>query len=434
MKKFFIVIMSLVCFWLSVCFGGCNIGETSASSTESPFAPTTTAYYGVVQTLEDYEGLYVYIPSMGVCNLPSYAEGVQSEVKLKDGDLICMTFESEEIEVLEVYPGRIVNPVKSITVEMENVQLQRKENDFILVIDYTNAIKEDFIAYEKDYFDTVYFTSLPYVENEEGGGAKQLSEYCTATIEDYTGDKTRLYLRLQLGEYTIQDFLEKFSARCIRLQAEISSKVQPLQNFFALYENLEKSDIKKVEIINYPGCIAPSESPPIEYKESTLLDDIDVVYAWLKGLKGNLVEVMRNEVSAEGGGASTLIVYTDFGTFKIFEMPRGLRIWGRYFKQKGEIRFPDIQGETVTYTFDCYFNEANLYIDGEEKGVYNFEFNKIMCKETAEEFTTQQEYKLVTDIGELTLYDGKHFERNGMKYEIINEIDFSKIFEDFPLK
>jgi hypothetical protein len=317
---------------------------------------------------------------------------------------------------------------------MENVQLRQEKNDFILVMDYTNAIKEDFLAYEKDYFDTVYFTSLPYVENEEGGGVRQLSEYCTATIEGYSWDRTRLYLRLQLGEHTIQDFLERFAARRIRLQAEISSKVQPLQNFLALYDNLEKSDIKKVEIINYPGSIAPSERPPIEYKESTLSADIDVIYTWLKSLKGNLVEVMRNEVSAEGGGASTLIVYTDFGTFKIFEMPRGLRIWGRYFKQKGEVRFPDIQGETITYTFDCNFNEADLYIDGEEKCVYNFEFDKITCKETAEEFTTQQEYKLVTGIGELTLYDGKHFERNGMKYEIINEIDFSKIFEDFPLK
>lgn len=416
MKKIITTILSLLFLLVGVCFVGCGKPQTQVSG---------RSYYGVVQTLEDNEGLFVYIPEVGVCELPSYKDGEQQDITVKEGDLIRMDFEAEEVEFMERYPVGVKTPVKSMTVAMGNVELAQDGSEYILTVDYTQALKEKFLAYEKGLFDTVYFIGSQGVEGTDNVGGTVIHEYCTATIEG--NDSERLSLRLHLGEQSIQGFLKGFATKRIGISPKDPLNAQPLVNFFEVSDSLQKSDIQKIETVEYAGSVSPAQRAPVEYKTSTLATDIDAVYTWLDGLQETLTEVTEGETLVEGGGEICLTVYTRLGTFKICEGGYNyLRIWDKYFAQ--EDKMPDIVGETVTYTFESYSDEAKIYMDIADGGVMvdtiTFDFGGMVCKLSDKTFTNKR-FLLVADIGELFVYDGTHFERNGIVYEIISDVNFS---------
>ena len=205
------------------------------------------------------------------------------------------------------------------------------------------------------------------------------------------------------------------------------------KSYFDMIDELQISDIKKIETVEYAGSVAPNIRKPIEYKTSTRVTDIERVYVWLKSLQGALTKIPDEEAQLEGTGTKIFTIYTAQNYFAISDVGRNyLNIGGVFYGQEGET--PEIAGETVTYKFESYYDEAELYIDGEKVGNYDFEFDKIVCKETWGDFARQQEYKLVASIGELIIYDETHFNRNGVKYEIVEGSNFSKIIEDFPLQ
>ena len=202
---------------------------------------------------------------------------------------------------------------------------------------------------------------------------------------------------------------------------------------FSRIDGIELSDIQRVETIKYAGSISPINRAPVEYKTSTLSADIEKVYNWLRALKENVTKIPDKDAMLDGNSVTVLYVYTtNDRCFKVSDVGRNnLHFYDTYYAQEGEM--PEIVGETVTYKFESYDDEAGLYINDEKVKEYTFDFDELVCvKKDFETFGAP--YKLVTSIGSLYLYDEKHFIRNDIQYEIIGEFDFSQIFTEFPMQ
>ena len=148
-------------------------------------------------------------------------------------------------------------------------------------------------------------------------------------------------------------------------------------------------------------------------------------------MQGTLTQIADEEAQLAGAGTKIFTIYTSQNYyFTISHVGRNyLNIEGGFYEQEGNI--PEIVGETVTYKFESYYDEAELYIDNEKVKEYTFDFDELVCIE--KDFATNgNPYKLVASIGSLYLYDEKHFIRNDIQYEIVGKFDFSQIFKDYP--
>ncbi len=106
MKKFWALLLSVIC---CLCFAGCNavnqlLNEIlSWGATVPPSSMPVATFYGVVQTLEDSDDLFVYIDGTGVCEIPSYKETLDVE----EGDMLRIEFHNViEVPIMECYPAR----------------------------------------------------------------------------------------------------------------------------------------------------------------------------------------------------------------------------------------------------------------------------------------------------------------------------------------
>ena len=217
---------------------------------------------------------------------------------------------------------------------------------------------------------------------------------------------------------------------CGWLMAETLPEAPIEISYFDIIEELQITDIQIIETVEYAGSVAPYVRDPIEYKTSTLAEDVETVYTWLKSLQGTLTKIADEEAQLAGAGTKIFIIYTAQNYCTISDVGRNyLNISGGFYEQEGET--PEIVGETVTYKFESYYDEADLLINGENVKDYTFDFDKLICIEKDFE-TSGTPYKLVASCGVLCLYDEKHFIRNGVQYEIISEFDFSQIFNEFP--
>ena len=101
MRKFFGLLIAVV---FCLCFAGCELGDFSWRVLVPPsLGPTPITYYGVAQTLEDNDGLFVYIPEIGVCDIPTYE---RETITVQEGDLLLIEFyDPEEVQIMERYPA-----------------------------------------------------------------------------------------------------------------------------------------------------------------------------------------------------------------------------------------------------------------------------------------------------------------------------------------
>ena len=105
MKKLLALLLSvLTCF----CFAGCD-GFEMIKLVPPSMQPCTT-YYGVAQTIEENDGLFVYIPEIGVCDIPAYDE----QMDIEEGDVLIMEFNTEEVQIMERYPAGFSIPADSM--------------------------------------------------------------------------------------------------------------------------------------------------------------------------------------------------------------------------------------------------------------------------------------------------------------------------------
>ncbi|MBO5736362.1 MAG: hypothetical protein J6S04_01010 [Clostridia bacterium] len=110
MKKIFSLLLSVI---FCLCFAGCNAVNQLLNdilrwgATVPPSAPPTWTYYGVVETWEESDGLFVYIDGVGLCDIPAYEK---EAVEVKEGDLLMMDFNTDEVEIMECFPARFGAP------------------------------------------------------------------------------------------------------------------------------------------------------------------------------------------------------------------------------------------------------------------------------------------------------------------------------------
>lgn len=103
MKKLLAVLLSaLMCF----CFVGCD--RLFVKYVPPSYAPCTI-YYGVAQTIEENDGLFVYIPELGVCDIPS----CDNQIDIEEGDVLIMEF-NKDVQIWERYPAEFSIPAYSI--------------------------------------------------------------------------------------------------------------------------------------------------------------------------------------------------------------------------------------------------------------------------------------------------------------------------------
>ena len=108
MKKLLGLVLSVL---MSFCFVGCD--SLFVKYVPPSYAPRTI-YYGVAQTIEENDGLFVYIPELGVCDIPS----CDNQIDIEEGDVLIMEFNTEEVQIMERYPAKFAIPAYSIrTVE-----------------------------------------------------------------------------------------------------------------------------------------------------------------------------------------------------------------------------------------------------------------------------------------------------------------------------
>ena len=201
------------------------------------------------------------------------------------------------------------------------------------------------------------------------------------------------------------------------------------KSYFEVIDKLQISDIQKIETIQYAGSVAPNMREPIEHKTSALAVDIEMVYTWLKGLQGALTKLSDEEASLAGAGTNFLTIYTKEYYFTISDVGRNyLNIDGCFYSQESET--PEIVGEKVSYTFESYYDDAKVYIDGIQIGTADFAFEDIVC----ERVDAEQHERLLwmdTCIGTIDVYSSQYFGRNGSTYKIISGADFTGIINKF---
>lgn len=105
MKKICVILLAFVC----ALFASCDIFKGYIPPSQGKM----TTYYGVVETMEGNEGLFVNIPSVGLCDIPSYEK---EQITVQEGDLLMMQFSSQDVVILERYPACISTPVHHMEV------------------------------------------------------------------------------------------------------------------------------------------------------------------------------------------------------------------------------------------------------------------------------------------------------------------------------
>ncbi len=199
------------------------------------------------------------------------------------------------------------------------------------------------------------------------------------------------------------------------------------EHYFDVISKLDISDIKSVESKKYAGSISPRHRAPVEHKASTLDADIKAVFAWIKALENNITPY-TGELS-EGGGTVCLTVNTSVGTLVLWENADRLLILGEnYYSQN--YKMPALEGETITYTFESYFNDVKVYIDGIQIGAADFAFEDIVCERIDAE-PNERLFWMDTCIGTVDVYGSQYFTRGTTTYKIISGPDFSGVINKF---
>ena len=122
MKKLLSLLLSAL---LCLCFAGCNAVNQLLNdilrwgATVPPSSAPVTTFYGVAQTIEESDGLFIYIDGVGMCSLPSYKETIVVE----EGDLLLMEFYTDEVYIMECYPARFGSPADYMRVIEFNFSL-----------------------------------------------------------------------------------------------------------------------------------------------------------------------------------------------------------------------------------------------------------------------------------------------------------------------
>ena len=193
-KKLLTIILAvLLMLCIDVSIVGCN----------APNRMIVEKHFGIVQRLEGYDELLVYIPEFGICEIPSY----ENETTVKENDLICLEFEylefRESLEVKETYPMQFSKSARKCEVRRENVEFEICEEESIFTIDLTEKFKNELTMYAKDVGDVLYFMGYKGASVDENGFKEGIGEPVKTTSATIVNiEESRLTIKLNSSSKT----------------------------------------------------------------------------------------------------------------------------------------------------------------------------------------------------------------------------------------
>ena len=423
MKKIILTILFSLCVFLGVCFVACNKEETYV-------------YYGVVQTIEGQEGLYMQIPNVGFCEMPTYEKDKEPNIIFNEGYLVTLEF-SSEIQVTKSNPAIIATPARSASVYEDKVVFEITENAYLLTIKPTQQMIDEFLACDSKVNDTVWFQGV--LENQAGTtdspSIETVFEY-SATVEEIENDKLSVSLSL---DSDMQKFFKSYVEGNLKLQGKSPFVLEEgFCNFLDIQSELQQTDIQKIVRSKTRFKTNTNERIPTLYKTSTNEQDIETVCRWLKYTLVNpiIVEIPYAEVEFDNRYMAELIVYTSRGNFKVKQLSDNVfQIWDKYFRTKGGIReeIPSVKCDKPVYKIDYSTSKTvELYHWETLIDKPNFDLSELTLKETTTPVKSQNyEFFLYTDAGWMEFYseDVFYLENVGY-YEIVGEKDFLAILKN----
>lgn len=159
-------------------------------------------YYGVATFSKEHNGLFVNIPSVGLCEIPT-AKKISSELdgesrdSVKAGDLIRINFgDIKDVAIMECYPARFAKEAEEITVYANNIELASEQFGTSTIYYFTQPLSCS--APDAMMGDLVAFL-------EEGDRLEEA--YCYGEVYMINNGKMTLKLELING---ITEFLAKY--------------------------------------------------------------------------------------------------------------------------------------------------------------------------------------------------------------------------------
>lgn len=161
MKTFKKLLTNSLAVLLMLCMGmsitACDGDIKRGPSTTQP----CTTYYGVAQTIGDSDGLFVYIPNIGVCDIPTY----EKQITIEEGDVLIMEFYTKEVKIMERYPAEFAIPADSMVAVEFSFSLTW---GIFGVSSYESAtgrlVKTDDVSNKEDYETTHFLTAQEKAE------------------------------------------------------------------------------------------------------------------------------------------------------------------------------------------------------------------------------------------------------------------------------
>lgn len=227
-KKFFSIWLAiLLMFCMSISFSGCK----------KPHTNSNCSYYGIIQTEEESEKLYVFIPYFGLCIFPEYKGGV--EVVIKDGRVYEYPLKHGDVVRLDF--GEINNPAFG-----ETMQFDENTGKYYTVFTYSMEsvwLYKENVSLEK--VDDTWFITMDkkdYAYNdEEVCTVGEIAELWTAQFLTGEGD----------GQGSRQDgiaIIESISDGQITLRLDLDIEIHKFLHYFATgalaFRRISISDLK----------------------------------------------------------------------------------------------------------------------------------------------------------------------------------------------
>ena len=164
--------------------------------------------------------------------------------------------------------------------------------------------------------------------------------------------------------------------------------------------------------------------------------------AVIEGIITNLRQLTFREVAAQdaqmdGGGYYALTIITETDVYEIAVNNGYVCVDGKYYVPNQS--FPEIVNGDTMYQFITYMDTNVLWVNGEIEKQYDDIIGKIIFKATdLQPSMTGNKFVLHDGTDGILLYleDEKHFwlenpSSNGCLWEIVGEVNFSEIFEEF---
>lgn len=160
MKKLFALLLSvLMCFG----FAGCDVlNDIFGEAIDGPDSiQPCTRYYGVAQTMEGNDGLFVYIPNVGVCDIPA----CEKQITIEEGDGLIMEFYTEDVQLMEIYPAKFSIPADDIRAVEFSFSLTWGTFGISSYDSVTGRlVKTDDVSNKEDYQTTHFLTAQEKAE------------------------------------------------------------------------------------------------------------------------------------------------------------------------------------------------------------------------------------------------------------------------------